>query len=823
MQRYLLVGIGLLLSMPVVAADTFAPDPASVRRHGPAYRYPQAGWTVIHIEGDAYPRGYQHGKLLATEIGNYVRSLAAQQSKAAPNDGWKLTRTVVNAAFLRKFDRELLDEMQGIADGASAGGAKFDERPLDLLDIVCINVQMEYETLDHALEALPTGLEGVKFPKAAAKPVATPAKDHCSAFAATGPATADGKLVIGHITMSGLANALDTNIWIDVKPTKGNRVVMQGFPGAIWSAQDYYLNSAGIILTETTIAQTRYNPDGVPLTARCRKAMQYGNTIDDVVKILSEKNNGLYTNEWLIGDANTNEIAMLELGTTTTKLWRSSKNEWLLPGTEGFYWGCNNTKDLAVRIDTLPGLQGRPQDISWRPSDRDKAWLKLYDQNRGKVDASFGKRAFATPPLAAHSSLDAKVTTSEMAKRLDSHALFGPPYGRVWEASVKEDKKYYEVRDFVPNDWTVITTAAPAKAEQVAVADFVDKIPERPTDPHTVPAWQGTLLPKSDADVWLTAGFAGYERVVALENALREKSDGTLTPGDTERVQLALFQNQATYLAAKVQRPSWLKSDHAKPSVSPLTLELDRDRWHTEQAHYGVLAFAALRGLIGDDTFGDSMDEFGRVHAGKQITIADFTAAVGKTSGKDVAEFLSRWQPPSVAGRAVSVVGWVRHPDETVIVYGTQSDKVGNKAAAELLQSAVRVKWSNIVIPTVADQDVSDDMLKGKHVVLIGRPIANSVTKRFVKAFSVTFGQDSATVNEKVYAHERTAIVAAGVNPIDAKYSVVAIAGFSADATYCAAESIIDAPSAEVLIFPRGTAAVPIVIQHGLQQLSGTR
>ena len=129
----------------------------------------------------------------------------------------------------------------------------------------------------------------------------------------------------------------------------------------------------------------------------------------------------------------------------------------------------------------------------------------------------------------------------------------------------------------------------------------------------------------------------------------------------------------------------------------------------------------------------------------------------------------------------------------------------------------------DFVMPIVADQDATDEVLKGKHVVLIGRPVTNSVTKRFVKAFPVTFGQDSATVNEKVYAHERTAIVAAGVNPVDAKYSVVAIAGFSADATYCAAESIIDAPSAEVLIFPRGTAAVTIVIQHGLQQLSGTR
>src|SRR5262249_29116143 len=158
-------------------------------------------------------------------------------------------------------------------------------------------------------------------------------------------------------------------------------------------------NSAGIVLTETTLRQTQFNGEGTPLTNRCRKAMQYGSTIDDVVKVLVEKNNGLYTNEWLLGDANTNEIAMLELGTNQHKLHRSGKNEWLMKGAEGFYWGCNNTKCEEVRIDAITSLVGRPHDLSWRPSDRDKVWLKLFEQNHGKIDAEFGKRAFATPPL----------------------------------------------------------------------------------------------------------------------------------------------------------------------------------------------------------------------------------------------------------------------------------------------------------------------------------------------------------------------------------------------------------------------------------------
>src|SRR5438874_701963 len=107
-----------LLPSPGRAGD-FQPDPRTVERHGKGYRYPQAGWIVLHIEGEPYERGYQHGKLLAPEIAAHVRCFAATQSPRAPAEGWKITRTLVGALFLRRYDREYLEEMKGIADGAS--------------------------------------------------------------------------------------------------------------------------------------------------------------------------------------------------------------------------------------------------------------------------------------------------------------------------------------------------------------------------------------------------------------------------------------------------------------------------------------------------------------------------------------------------------------------------------------------------------------------------------------------------------------------------------------------------------------------------------
>src|SRR5438552_1905668 len=108
----------LVLAAAVRAGGTpsahFQPDPASVERYGPAYRFPQAGWIVLHIEGEPYERGYQHGRLLAPEIAEYLRCTATMFTPKSPSEGWQHTRRLVNALFLRRFTREYLEEMKGI-------------------------------------------------------------------------------------------------------------------------------------------------------------------------------------------------------------------------------------------------------------------------------------------------------------------------------------------------------------------------------------------------------------------------------------------------------------------------------------------------------------------------------------------------------------------------------------------------------------------------------------------------------------------------------------------------------------------------------------
>jgi hypothetical protein len=826
-----LLALGSLFLVPMPAqagsapAAEYRPDPAAVQRYGPAYRFPQAGWIVLHIEGEPYERGYQHGRLLAPEIADHLKCMAAELTATAPADGWQNVRRMANALFLRRFAKEYLEEMKGIADGATAAGARFNHRPIDLVDIVVLNSWPEIETLDSALEATPTGLEGMRFPQAQPREMPKPRPDHCSAFAATGPATADGKIVFGHITMFGLHSAYFYNVWLDIKPTKGHRVLMCAYPGAMQSGMDYYMNDAGLLIAETTIAQTRFDVRGLSEASRVRQAIQYASTIDEAIAILEKDNNGLYTNEWLLGDINTNEIALFELGTHKSKLYRSSKNEWI-GGTTGFYWGCNNTKDVEVRLETVPSVHGRPRNVVFRPTDRDQAWQQLYHKHKGKIGVAFGKEAFTTPPLAAFPSLDAKFTTTDMARQLKSWALFGPPLGRTWLPTLEQQRRFADIRPLVSNPWTILHGTAPEKPATPVVAVDVpnpstsyvaDKKDEKKHDGLLdVAAWHGTLLPQSDGDIWLAAAFADYERIVAREKALRAANDkGDLSQTDRDELAVALFEHRSAYLAT-------VRAGSEMP-LAQVRSDLKRDDWYRLASGKGVLVLHDLRRVLGDPLFEETMDSFGRAYAGKKVTTAAFQAHVEKAAGKSLSAFFdsrvrqARVQEVALGGSetgAYTVLSFDREPQHTLIIYGTRDETPSNREAAETLQKLARAQWGNHTIAIKSDKEVTEAELKGHHLLLVGRPDSNSLVERFRASLPVSFGPRSFTVRGKTYAHPGSAVVAAAENPLNSRYSLVIVAGLSAESTWHAPAKMMRRghPAPEVLVLPHNGPAGPLVV-----------
>lgn len=706
------------------------PAPEAVQTFGPAYRYPAAGWIYLHIEGKPYDRGYQHGYLMAKEIPEYLNRCAITLAGKADQENWDTLRTTADALFLRGFDREILEEMRGIADGANAAGAKFLDRKVDLKDIVLANTTVELGELASAMPRTATGLENLHFAAPAYAAQHDSAKDHCSAFAATGPATRDGKMVIGHVTWWPQTLAEQTNVMLDIKPERGHRMLIQSYPGGIESGTDWYQNDAGMVLTETTIDQTPFNVRGTPVAFRARMAIQYGGNVDEIVKQLSTDNNGLYTNEWIIGDAKNNEIAMFELGTNHTKLWRSSKNEWF-GDTPGFYWGDNNSKDLSINLEYVPDPHGSPTYVPYVPHIRDLAWMDLYKRYNGQIDEQFGFKAFDSAPLVAASTMDSKIVTSDMANHLMVWAEIGRPNETV---APPRDSGYglFPGGYHVFNGDSVRPAGLAAHKHSVVEKPEVRKTQSVSWHDHADKLWSGWLLPASEADTWFVAGSAKYYSVL--------QSTDLAQAMNAERIR---------YRGLKLS------------PGTPLT------RFQLQETA-GVLFLDSLRQKMGNDAFLKLMQNY---------FLANTTRTVTAQSFLDSAE--TSYEPPDVGDGPAYLPGDITSRlASAVIIYGTTKEAGTNRYAAEQLQANYRERYQRDV-PVYKDSEASDVLLSGKNVIFVGRPETNSSLASWSTKIGLSYEGAMFTVDGKSYASERNALIYVAKNPLDPACMALVYAGNS--------------------------------------------
>jgi hypothetical protein len=266
---------------------------------------------------------------------------------------------------------EFYEEMAGFAEGCSAGGTK-----MSVDEVVAWN---NYFTLTESWwanmpEEESIALRGVVKGNTSSKEGGG-SSDRCSAFIANGDWTADGKIVVAHNNFSNFVDGQFARIVVDLKPTKGHRIMMMGFPGWIWSGTDFFVTSKGIIGTETTIGGFIAYENNIPISCRIRQAMQYGNTLDDYVKILLDGNSGDYANSWLFGDTNTNEILRIELGLKYHNVERT-KN--------GYFIGFNAPYDPRIR--NLECVNTGFDDLRRHQGARRVRLADLMDNHKGKLD-----------------------------------------------------------------------------------------------------------------------------------------------------------------------------------------------------------------------------------------------------------------------------------------------------------------------------------------------------------------------------------------------------------------------------------------------------
>jgi len=411
-----------------------------------SYRFERDQWIYVHLEGTPSEIGYQHGYLLAPEILDAFNAVQLRDTHVTRR-GWAFFRQTAREILWPHIDAEYQQELQGITNGLNAHGVK-----LDLYDVVALN----------AFEEVPdyyVPLLDKKQARADAPRLVSPG--NCSAFVATGSYTKDHQIVIAHNNWTSILSGARWRIVFDVVPARGHHFIMDGFPGVIASDDDFGVNDAGLMITETTISGFKgFDTNGKPEFMRARKAMQYANSIDEYVQIMLDGNNGGYANDWLLADRKTGEIAQFELGLKHWKVWRT---------LDGYFVGSNWARDPQVLKDET---DFDSNDMSSSPNARRVRWEELMAQYKGRIDVklaeqflgdhfdTFEKKEDANertlcghvensprgvpvwedPPYSPSGAVQGKATDSSLAASMSFYARRGHPCGTDFVAADFLDK-----------------------------------------------------------------------------------------------------------------------------------------------------------------------------------------------------------------------------------------------------------------------------------------------------------------------------------------------------------------------------------------------
>jgi hypothetical protein len=443
-HRHPRVGLPLAVLIVLAAAcakKTEAPvaPPVELAR---AARTDTNGWINIHLEGAPHEIGVQHGWLLASEIDDLLKTLKHFLPGSTKRD-WAFFRAATERLFWPKLDPEFQQEIEGIAAGLKA---RRPDLAYDRIDITVLNgwIELAWYYVPYLDDLAQKGAGDNKAP------------GYCSAFIATGGWTDGGGIIVAHNNWVDYIVGSRWNVIADIVPAKGQRILMDCLPGAIHSGDDFVMNAAGLVYTETTMGSFKgFREGGTPEFMRARQAAQYAASIDDFVRIMSADNNGAYANDWLVGDTKTGEIAKFELGLKNQKLWRTM---------DGCFVGSNFPGDeKVIAEETTFDPTNKGQSVLVRKA----RWDQLMDEYKGFIDVEDAKLfeadhvdmatgrtgtnsnvlcghvdedprgtpEFSWAPFSPAGSVQGKVTSTALVKDMKMWARMGHPCGRDFVAA----------------------------------------------------------------------------------------------------------------------------------------------------------------------------------------------------------------------------------------------------------------------------------------------------------------------------------------------------------------------------------------------------
>lgn len=434
------------------------------------------GWIRITIRGKPYERGVAHGQLAAhlfPRVFTVMQFLFVEGYGRDIDFFYDLCDDFFQPIIESRFPK-IFQEMKGIADGAK----------LRVCQVILINMYMSFPYFyAHMLRYIDTPKYRKKYADIirdeyaiSANPVALAArtaklnefKDRCSLIMAVGEDwTKTGGIVCGHSSFSNFLDAQFCNILLRIEPESGDghTIVMQSVAGGVFSMTDFFVTSAGILGSETTIGGFNAYELRDPICCRMRECMQYGKSLEDYAERLQKGNSGDYACSWMFGDIHQKRIMRVELGLNYVNI-ETTKN--------GVFVGFNSTYDERIRnIECSSSMSmsannatsagdvgaGGPlgfRNISSSIGNRRVQLEKLAEKYRGRIDTSIAMKILSdhydhhlsktvantrtvckhgyndhegASPYKPVGAYDCKVTDSALAEKMTFLARWGPPCG----------------------------------------------------------------------------------------------------------------------------------------------------------------------------------------------------------------------------------------------------------------------------------------------------------------------------------------------------------------------------------------------------------
>ena len=285
--------------------------------------------------------------------------------------------------------------------------------------------------------------------------------------------------------------------------------------------------------------------------------------------------------------------------------------------------------------------------------------------------------------------------------------------------------------------------------------------------------WKGWVLPATDTDSWLFAGAATYRGV--LQSAKMEE-------------------------ALDSQRAAWRRLE-----LSPDT---PASHFQRERAR-GVLFLDSLRRQMGDTAFLKLMNDYFAANTTKTVTAKSFLEKAGAQIGEI--------DPPD--GPAYVTSDLWRQLSSSVIVYGTMREAGANRYVAEQMQNHF-LDYYEGQMPIYKDFEVTDDLLRHRDVVFVGRPESNSALARWADKIGLDYPGAAFRIDGKVHASEREGLIFSAKNPLDATHMVIVMAGNDALSTVKTQK--LDLSADQYVIFRDGGEPVRGFVRNETSVARGT-